>query len=215
MIKFLLVRHGNSVANQQEIFAGATDIPLSEIGKKQAQFVCDYILNNFKVDAVYSSELDRAKSTVSQIAEQLNLPLVTIPAFNEIFGGAWEGITFAEIYKKYTVDLLTWLNDISNSKCTNGESFKQLKERAFAGLKTLAEDNKNDGKTLVIASHAGALRAILSVILKLSDKECNELGWVSNASVTTVNYDNGVFTVERLGYDEYLENCKTELPKNI
>ena len=215
MVKFLLVRHGNSVANQQEIFAGATDIPLSEIGKKQAQFVCDYILNNFKVDAVYSSELDRAKSTVSQIAEQLNLPLVTIPAFNEIFGGSWEGITFAEIYKKYTVDLLTWLNDISNSKCTNGESFKQLKERAFAGLKTLAEDDKNDGKTLVIASHAGALRAILSVILKLSDTQCNELGWVSNASVTTVNYDNGAFTVERLGYDEYLENCKTELPKNI
>ena len=215
MIKFLVVRHGFSLANQQEIFAGATDIPLSETGLKQANLVSEYLLKNYTIDAVYSSELTRAKDTVKQVSEHLAIPLITLPAFNEIFGGKWEGVTFAEIYAKYKDDLLTWRNDIYNSRCTGGESFLELKNRVTKGLQSLAFNRENEGKTIVIASHAGAIRSLLAGILNLNERECSELGWVANASTTTIVYDNGKFTVESLGYADYLASLKTELPNNI
>ena len=213
MVKILIVRHGHSVANEKQIFAGATDVPLSEIGKKQAELVSNYILNNYSVDAIYSSELSLAKNTVIKVSETINLPINTNNSFNEVFGGKWESITFEEIYNKYPNDLLTWLNDIGNSRCTDGESFSELRKRAFEGLKEIAK--QNEGKTLVLATHAGVSRALICAILNLSNDESNRIGWVSNASITTVIYNNGSFSLEQIGFDEYLNELKTSLPKNI
>jgi hypothetical protein len=67
MTTILLVRHGFSVANSKGIFAGHTDVELSQTGVLQAELVCDYVNQNFKVDAVYSSDLQRAFKTVEGI----------------------------------------------------------------------------------------------------------------------------------------------------
>lgn len=213
MIKFLIVRHGHSIANEKSTFAGITDIPLSETGKKQAKAVSEYILQNYKIDAIYSSELTRAKDTVKLVSETLNIPIITNSSFNEIYGGKWEGLTFERIYQLYPNDLTCWLTDILNSRCTEGESFSELSARTVKGLKNLTVDN--EGKTVLIATHAGALRSLLSGILNLSASECANLGWVSNASLTTIIYDNGNFSITQKGYDEYLNSLKTALPKNI
>ena len=213
MIEFLIVRHGHSVANEKGIFAGATDVPLSETGMKQAELVSNFILENYSIDAIYSSELSRAKDTVKKVSEKLNLPIITNPAFNEIYGGKWENVTFEEIYKKYPEDLLRWRNDIANSKCTEGESFSALRKRTINGLNSLAE--KHEGERVIIATHAGATKAMLCTILNLTNEECANFDWVSNASITTVTYNNKTFTVKQFSYDEYLSSLKTSLPNNI
>ena len=94
MLEILIVRHGHSVANDLGIFAGATDVPLSQIGNQQAELVSNYILQNYTIDAIYSSELSRAKNTVSLVSEKLAIPIITNPSFNEIYGGKWENETF-------------------------------------------------------------------------------------------------------------------------
>lgn len=213
MIEFLIVRHGHSVANEKGIFAGATDVPLSKIGKKQAELVSDYIIENYSVNAIYSSELTRAKDTVKKVSERLNVPIITNPAFNEIYGGKWENVTFEEIYKKYPEDLLRWRNDIANSKCTDGESFSNLRERTINGLKSLTVNH--DGERIIIATHAGATKAMLCSIMNLSAEECAKLDWVSNASITTVIFNEGKFSLKQFSFDAYLSSLKTTLPNNI
>ena len=213
MLEILIVRHGHSVANELGIFAGATDVPLSLIGNKQAELVSNYILQHYTIDAIYSSELQRAKNTVALVSEKLNVPIRTNSSFNEIYGGKWENRTFEEIYEKYPQDLLCWRDNIANSRCTEGESFIDLCKRTINGLKTVAEKHKSG--RIIIATHAGATRAILSTLLNLSDEECAKLGWVSNASITTLLYNGENFTVKQISYDEYLSSLKTSLPKNI
>ena len=213
MLEILIVRHGHSVANELGIFAGATDAPLSQIGKQQAELVSNYILQNYTVDAIYSSELQRAKNTVRLVSEKLNLPIITNSSFNEIFGGKWENQTFEEIFKKYPEDLLCWRDDIANSRCTDGESFVELCKRTVPALEAVAE--KHSSGRIIIATHAGVTRAILSTLLKLSPEECAKYGWVSNASITTLTYSNNNFTIKEVSYDEYLSSLKTSLPKSI
>ena len=75
MTTFILVRHGESMANKTKSYAGHIDIPLSEEGFLQAEAVSRYIEENFKVDAVYSSDLSRAYNTIKLFADKCNLAI--------------------------------------------------------------------------------------------------------------------------------------------
>lgn len=213
MVTFYLVRHGFSVANDKKIFAGNSDVPLSEIGKKQAELVSDYIINNLKIDLIFSSELSRAVDTISKVAKTFNLPINKNSNFKEIYGGKWEMLTFEQIINLYGEDFWKWQTDISNSRCTGGESFEEVKIRAFNELKMLAE--KYDNKNILIGSHAGVIRTLITAINNLSAEECNRLGWVSNASITTITYYNNKFEIKALSYDEYLNGLTTSLPNGL
>ena len=62
MVKLYFIRHGESLANQKDVFIGQYDFDLTEKGRKQAEMVADY-LKDVKVDAIYSSDLLRAYHT--------------------------------------------------------------------------------------------------------------------------------------------------------
>ena len=213
MVTLYLVRHGYSVANDQKFFAGNSDVELSDIGKQQAKLVSDYILNNLKIDKIYSSSLSRAYDTIFQVGEGFNLPIIKNTAFNEIYGGEWEMLTFEQVLSNYYSDFICWKNNIYESRCTGGEGFKDVITRAYSELKKIAENN--NGKNILIGTHAGVIRAIITAIKNLSAEECNSLGWVSNASLTTIIYQNEKFEIKQTSYDEYLNGLSTSLPKNI
>ena len=88
-----------------------------------------------------------------------------------------------------------------------------MRKRTINGLISLAE--KHEGERVIIATHAGATKAMLCTILNLTNEECANFDWVSNASITTVTYNNKTFTVKQFSYDEYLSSLKTSLPNNI
>ena len=63
MTRFIITRHGQSIANAECRFAGQTDFDLSKLGYAQAECVGKYISQNFKIDHIYSSDLIRAYNT--------------------------------------------------------------------------------------------------------------------------------------------------------
>ena len=71
----IFVRHGYSLANEQNIFAGITDVPLTEVGKEQARLTAHY-LSRYAIDKLYSSDLQRAMQTAQPIAEQTGLAFI-------------------------------------------------------------------------------------------------------------------------------------------
>ena len=76
MTTLLLIRHGQSVANLENVFGGHLDKPLTELGLRQAQLTADFIKENFAVDAVYASDLMRAYVTGQTTAERFGLTAI-------------------------------------------------------------------------------------------------------------------------------------------
>ena len=71
MTRVLLIRHGESMANKQSVFAGQIDPPLTELGLTQAALTAKFIKENYAVDAAYASDLQRAWETGLRAAEAL------------------------------------------------------------------------------------------------------------------------------------------------
>ena len=202
--RFILVRHGESQANLENRFAGQIDIPLTETGRKQAECTGEY-LKNEKIDVFYSSQLSRAYETACIVAKHHNLPVTKIAGLNEINGGEWENKLYPEIQKFFPENYSVWNTKIGLTQCNGGENIEQVQKRVYSAIKKIAEENK--GKTVFIGFHGMSLRSFLCKVLDVTlDQMHSDSAWASNASVTYVDYENGVFTLIKHSYDEHLKD---------
>ena len=101
-----LIRHGQSIGNLNKVYLGHTDLDLSEIGYKQAERVCDYVVKNYNIDKIFSSDLIRAYNTVLPASQKLNIPIIKEPELREIYAGLWENKKYECLMEKYA-DLLS------------------------------------------------------------------------------------------------------------
>ena len=209
----IVVRHGQSVANLEEKYAGHFNAQLTETGKIQAVKSADYVLENYKIDNIYSSDLDRAYETAKTLGDKINLEVVRMKELREIFCGEWEGQKVCEVAVKYKEDYDKWMTDIGNSRPTNGESVKDLYERIITIIEKLAKENV--GKTAYIATHGTPIRAIMANASGTGVEKLAEIPWVSNASLTFVDFKDGRLVVEKAGFDDHLAELRTVLPKNV
>ena len=214
MTKLLIIRHGQSEANLQGVFVGHTNSPLSDLGKRQAEATAEYIVSNFHVDAVYSSDLERAVYTGKAVADRLGLPVRPHKGLREIFAGEWEGQRFDHLEAAYPKTFAgLWRKDIGNSVCDGGESVAQLMQRILATVREIAE--ANPGKTVVLATHATPIRCMECFCQGNDLSRMKDIPWVTNASVTEIHYENGVFTEIVSSYSQHLTNMVSTLPANV
>ncbi len=201
------------MANVEGVFAGNFDSPPSELGMLQAEQTAEYVASNYNVDKVYSSDLKRALAVGKAVADKIGKAPIKQKNLREISAGLWEGMPFTELYEKFDTYRNVWLNDIGNAACDGGESVAQLQKRFVSAVTDIAE--ANSGKTVVITTHATPIRALLCFCEGRTLDEMKEISWVSNASVTELEYENGNFTIVRAGYDLHLGDCVSRLPANV
>ena len=213
MTTFLLIRHGESLANVNGRFAGHLDVPLSETGHTQAAITAEYIRSHYTVDAVYASDLVRAFDTGKAVADRLNLPVTPDNAFREIFAGDWEGAVYDDLPKRFPASFHIWLTDIGNAVCDHGESVAHLQERVLTALRRIAAEH--DGQTVAIATHATPIRSLQCFCEGKPLGDMKTVPWVSNASITVVEYDNDAFRLFEVGKDAHLGGQRTAFPKKI
>lgn len=208
-----MIRHGESEANRNKLFAGNLDADLQNNGLKQAQKTAEFIAANYKVDKVYASDLKRAFKTGKCVADLVGVEIIPNKNLREISAGKWEGISFDDLAVNYADDYNVWLTDIGNACCTGGESVKQLGKRIMDELTAIA--SANDGKTIVIATHATPIRVMQTLVQYGNLDNMKSVSWVTNASVTTFEYENGVWRCVKVSQDAHLSDLKTELPANV
>ncbi len=213
MTRLIFVRHGQSLGNLNRTFLGHTDLDLSEKGYAQAEKTAAYIAARYTVDEIYASDLLRAYHTGEAAAKKLSLPVKTDRRLREIFAGAWENRTFDDIEHTFRDDYAVWQNDIGNACCTDGESTAELFDRVLPCVREIAE--QNDRKTVLVATHATVIRALTCEFLSIPLSQMHTVAWVGNASVSTIRYDAGKWTVEVLGDDSFLGELSSRLPKNV
>ena len=213
MTTLILVRHGESAANGKGCFAGQLDIPLSERGREQAVRTAEYIAKTYSVDKIYSSDLSRAYDTAKPIAKAFGLEIIKDKNLREICSGDWQGLSFDELQEKYADSYGVWLKDIGNAVCPNGETVKILSERVFQAIERIA--NENEGKTIVITTHATPIRTICCKMKGLPVEELKNVPWVSNASVSVVTVEKNDWKLSEVSIDEHLKGLQTRFPANV
>ncbi len=213
MTKFLMIRHGESVANLERRFAGHYNAPLTDLGRRQAAATAEYVNQTFKVDKIYASDLDRAFYTGKATADLIGLDVTKTRELREISAGDWEGILFDDIKKQYPELYECWFGDAGNCRLPNGESTKELGDRIITCIKKIGDENPDS--TVVLATHATPIRVLQAILTYGGVDAMKNVAWVSNASVSTVIYENGKLTFTEAGYDKHLEGIISELPKDI
>ena len=201
------------MSNLEGYFTGQINVPLSPLGIKQAEFTADYVLSTYKFDKIYASDLSRAFDTAKAIADKVGMEVIPHSGLREIYAGKWEGVTFKELNDTNCEAWQVWRSDVGNCRCPDGESVAEVRERTVKTFTELAE--ANEGKTIVIGTHATVLRTLLCHCMGIDADGMKNLSWVPNASVAVIEYEGGRFRVLVPPYNDHLEGLQSSLPSNV
>ena len=162
MSRLLLVRHGETKLNSAERYWGRSDVKLSAAGIWQAEKLRDRLAVE-KIDAVYSSNLERALVTAEIIASSHQLAVITCAELREVNFGQLEGLNFSEISRLYPEVAKLWAERSTKLKYPGGESLVEFNNRVSKFLGKL--DKHTVGETILIVAHAGVLRTLVCQLL--------------------------------------------------
>ncbi len=181
-----MVRHGQTNYNAYGYYQGQLDTPLNETGIKQANALKERILKSkLHIDEIWSSDLQRTRATVAPIAEALSLPLHLHAGLREVHVGKFTDkphTLVREIYAKELEDVAKY------GIYPDGESNMGVRKRAYKTVCEIA--NKNDGKTVLVASHGGTIHRLITEIFDRLGIEVPQFS-IPNCSILTFEYENG------------------------
>jgi broad specificity phosphatase PhoE len=160
MGKFIMVRHGESEANRDRVFATSGDVPLTDAGRMQAHESAGRIAKSFKPVRVVSSTFLRARQSAEIIAAELHLPAQVFEGIHERNLGCLKGEPYAKHFELALQDpaydpIRKWL-----WRPPEGESYEDVRQRvvpAFDRLRALYPDEE-----LVIVSHGAVMLSLWS-----------------------------------------------------
>ena len=166
-MKIYIVRHGKPEGiESRKRYLGITDEALSDEGMEQANELGAQIadIEGPSDVRIVSSPLIRCFETALVIKEHLNCEFVeTDQRLREIDMGTWDGRYFDEIQCEYPEEYEARGNDLWNYKAPEGENFRETGERFKAVAEGLTKWAAEDD-VIIIVSHAGAIRAGLSLM---------------------------------------------------
>ena len=178
----VLVRHAQTDWNDQYRFQGHADTPLNEEGRS-AIASTTAALAAWAPVRIYTSDLVRAREMAERAGQVLGLEVESRAGLRECSYGDWEGMTVEEIEETYPGELEAWRADEARVARGGGESLREMQERSWAGLETIA--GAHEGETVGVFSHSGPIRGAVCRIVELSIAERYRFQ-VDNASLTVI-----------------------------
>lgn len=181
MRRLLLARHGQSVSNAVRRFQGVQDVPLSELGRRQAEALAG-AFGRRRIAAVYSSPLLRARHTAELVAAAVRAPLRNVDDLRELSLGEWEGCTVEEVQARPGNPYACWVRDPVASLPPGGEPLADVQGRVVRALADIERAHPNGDDVLVVC-HGGVISAYLAHCLGLPLSSIWRLT-LSNCSIT-------------------------------
>lgn len=203
MTTIYLVRHAEAEGNLYRIVQGHRDSALTERGWRQVRAL-ERRFEGVRIDAVYSSDLYRARATASALSRPRGLPIIGVPDLREIRVGEWEELSFGEIARRDAVMLENFGKHMELWRVPGAETPQEVLNRAWAFLNRVAAER--DGETIALVSHGYILRLLLSHIEGMTLEETGAVAHGDNTAVSLLEYDGGAF---RLLYRDDNAHLKT------
>jgi broad specificity phosphatase PhoE len=199
MTEIILVRHGETQWNVQEVFRGRIDIELNETGLRQAELLAEY-LSRLKIDAVYSSPLKRALNTAQAIASHHKLEVKISPGLLDFDFGKWQGLSHQEVKRRYKKLYAQWLENPHLIRMPDGESLNGVRERALGVVNEVVAKYKG---TIVLVSHRVVNKVLICALLGLDNSHFWNIRQ-DTCGTTTFAYENERFILTKHNDTSYL-----------
>jgi 2,3-bisphosphoglycerate-dependent phosphoglycerate mutase len=200
MTKIVLLRHGESIWNKENLFTGWTDVDLSEQGKAEAKRAGELLkAEGFTFDVAFTSVLKRAIRTLWIALDELDLMWIPVEhswRLNERHYGALQGLNKAQTAAKYGDEqVLTWRRSydipppaleesdsrfpgtdpryrgLSGSELPRTECLKDTVARFLPYWHGSIVPAIEAGKKVIVAAHGNSLRALVKYLDHISDQE--------------------------------------------
>jgi broad specificity phosphatase PhoE len=204
MLHLLLVRHGVTTYNVEARMQGQQDIPLSPSGERQAAAVSAALASE-PIDAIYTSDLRRARQTTDAIAIYHHCPVIPWRELREIALGCFEGHTFQELEQLYPRELAAWQLNPVDTAPPGGETRRQLYQRAIAAYERLLAERLQG--TVLWVTHGGIIGTLLCHVLGMDIRR----SWMfrrDNCAITELAITDGAVVLMRLNDTCHLRDLK-------
>ena len=152
--RILAIRHGQTAWNADARIQGHTDIALDAQGRWQAERVAQ-VLADDELQAVYSSDLGRARQTAAPLAARQGLALQVDTGLRERAFGEFEGLSFAQIEQRWPEQAAAWRRRDPDFGARGGEVLRDFRERVVAAVHRLAR--RHAGQSIALVTHGGVL----------------------------------------------------------
>ncbi len=207
--RFCLVRHGETEWNAERRIQGQIDIALNATGRRQAAAAGRW-LRAAGVDAVYSSDLQRAWATACAIGEAIGRHPVAVPEMRERRYGIFEGLTFMELKERHPEGYAAYERRDPDYDFECGESLRQMFARVTGKLVELA--GAHQGQTVVVVLHGGVLD-IINRYVRGNPLHVPRDFLIPNAGLNWIACAGGAWSIEAWGDTRHLEaDALDELP---
>ncbi len=163
LLRVFLVRHGETAWNARGLYQGHSNIPLNGKGRQHARLAGQKLVGE-GISHIYTSNLRRARETAAIIQEQVGCRKFTLREdLRELNFGALEGLTFAEVARRFPRQAHCLLTQPEKFLPPGGENVSALTDRIREGWKDILLHNSTG--TIVVVTHAGPIRLLLGLWL--------------------------------------------------
>ncbi|HXZ94783.1 MAG TPA: histidine phosphatase family protein [Dehalococcoidia bacterium] len=192
MTKLILARHGETAWNVEKIYRGRTDVNLDEVGVKQGELLGKY-LNNWELEAIYSSPLRRALDTANIIARYQKVSIYIAEGLIDFDYGKWQSLPEHEAKRLYPALHNEWHNNPHKVRMPGGESLEDVRRRAIKVVNEVLSRHKGN---VALVSHRVVNKVLICSLLGLD----NSHFWHIHQDVcgiTIFDYVDGRFVLTR------------------
>lgn len=154
MTTLILVRHGETDWNAQHRWQGHSDTELNDAGREQARRLAEGLE---QVDALYSSDLARARETAEILAGTIGLEVRFDRRLRERGFGAWEGMTTEEIESSFPDEQRRWRAGIG-AGARDAEPFERFAARVGSFIEEVGR--RHVGEEVLVVAHGGTIRVV-------------------------------------------------------
>ena len=186
MTRLIVWRHGNTDWNAGNRVQGQTDVPLNDLGRRQAVDAAE-LLVRLRPVAIVASDLRRAADTASALVALTGLPVRYDERLRERYFGAWEGFTMPEVKEAWPAEHARWQAgaDVVGSDV---ETLADLGKRVADGLQEAA-DLAPLGGTVIVATHGAAARQGIGHLLGWPMEQLRTLRALQNCHWVDLTHD--------------------------
>lgn len=201
MTEIYLIRHTQAEGNRYRIMQGHWDGGVTALGEREIELLAERF-RGIAVDAVYSSDLYRARRTAGAVTRWGKLPLHIDPRLREIHVGPWETQFFGNVFHDEPELARRFLCEQESFRLAGAETFAEVGERAMAALRDILRENA--GRTVAIVSHGVTLRCILSRLLDIPLRDTQRLPLSPNTGVTHLTFEGEQVALDYLNDASHL-----------
>nr|XP_027191340.1 uncharacterized protein LOC101500018 isoform X2 [Cicer arietinum] len=177
----ILIRHGESMWNEKNLFTGCCDVPLTRRGVEEAIEAAMLAMTQHhqkKVPIIMHNESEQA-TTWSQVYSETtikqSIPVITTWQLNERMYGELQGLNKKETAERYGKEQVHEWRRSYDIQPPKGESLEMCLRRAVTYFKEFIEPQLQSGKHVMVAAHANSLRSIIMYLDKMTSQEVTNL----------------------------------------